>query len=105
MKTYRITAASDRHHNKSTQELVRKVVERDYEGAQMRQHQLTHEDGGILEQVFVVLWQRDKEWGTHRVVINYEQETEAMMWGHFFDGPRAIADAYKDYLKRIRDET
>lgn len=83
---------------------LEQLVSANLQGAQLRQSKLISEDGGTLMQEYVVIWQRGEEWGTHRAVMSYELGEFSVMWGHYFRGPNACPDAYRDYVERISDE-
>lgn len=98
---------------------VQSVIERALPGVELRQWYPTGDSDGVTgETVSVVVWRRPNlgpkngvgfpttyEWGTHRVVLNYELDEGACMWGHYFNSDDAAHEAYVDYLKRIREET
>jgi len=55
-----------------------------------------HERKGYWERAYIVAWQNEREFGTHRVCIDSKGES-ACMWGHYL---KAKGEAVTDLLDR-----
>lgn len=58
-------------------------------------------DANATEKVFVVIWERGEEHGTHRACVRHDLTEGMLVWGHYHRGRRALVEAYKDYNDRI----